>query len=156
LTIMAGYAFSGAADLTESLAHFGWETAGLLSLTVATLAASILSAVACLTSRLKAGEDPTARTLAEESTCEDLERPLPAEISWFFGHLASLPPERVTRQLPQLSEVQAGIAIACSAALLSQNVLRKHIWAARASLAAGWTLVCLLLTAVSYVIRVQS
>ncbi len=154
LSLIAGGAFSKASDVQGVVGFFGQETVVLLALMALSLVASILCAIACLFPRLRAQRDPTQPLLEREAGRPHSEDALPAEISWFFGHLAQLDAKRVTRALQQVDDSLAARAMASQVALLSQNVRLKHEWVDRAFLFAGSSLVFFLLAAASYVVRV--
>lgn len=150
LSFITSQAFTEARELKVITECGGPLTTGLLILMAILLAASILSAIACLHPRLHAEQGKTEAMLKAEVGKCDAQAPIPARLSWFFGYLAQLDQERVANQLQQVDEAFADEALAHEAAKFSRNVYRKHIWADRAFLFAGSSLIFLLLASASY------
>jgi hypothetical protein len=156
LSFIASQAFTRAADLQGMQACLGPGATLLLALMALSLAASILSAIACLHPRLRAARGKTEAMLSDEKGRHDTAAPIPAPLSWFFGHLAELDQERVARQLQCADDAFAAEALAHEAAKFSRNVVQKHRWVDRAFLFAGASLIFLLLATAGYWWRVAS
>jgi len=156
LSFITSQAFIKAADLQAITVCFGPETTLLLTLMALSLAASILSAIACLHPRLHAERGKTESMLKDEIDKHDTVEPIPARLSWFFGYLAQLDQERVARQLQNVDDSFAAEALAHEAAKFSRNVLQKYRWADRAFVFAGSSLIFLLLATASYWWKISS
>jgi hypothetical protein len=150
LSFIASHAFTETADLKVIIECGGLVTISLLALMAVFLAASILSAIACLHPRLHTKRGRTEDMLKDEVGKSDTLEPIPARLSWFFGYLAQLDQERVVNQLKKVDESFADEALAHEAAKFSRNVFQKHIWVDRALLFAGLSLIFLLLSTASY------
>lgn len=154
LSFITSQAFSKAAELKEITVCFGLETTLLLILMALSLAASILCAIICLYPRLHVEQSKTESMLKDERGKRDPVEPIPARLSWFFGYLAQLDPERVASHLQNVKDPFAAEALAHETAKFSRNVLQKHSWVNRAFLFASSSLIFLLLAAASYWWRV--
>lgn len=150
LSFITSQAFTEAAELKVITECGGLTTIILIALMAVFLAASILSAIACLHPRLHTVRGETEEMLKEEIGKSDTTDPIPARLCWFFGYLAQLDQERVANQLKQVDDSFAEEALAQEAAKFSHNVLMKHRWVDRAFLFAGSSLIFLLLAAASY------
>ena len=156
LSFITSTAFVKAEDLRKIISCFGLETTIIIALMALSLAASILSAIACLHPRLHTKHDKTELMLNIEIRKSNVAEPIPARLFWFFGYLAQLDQERVAHQLQNVDDSFAAEAVAHEAAKFSRNVLQKHIWADRAFLFVSSSLIFLLLATASYWWRVVS
>lgn len=150
LSFITSQSFTEAADLKVIFECGGFVTTSLLAIMAVLLAASILSAIACLHPRLHAERGKTEEILKDEVAKGETLAPIPARLSYFFGYLAQFDQERVVNQLLKVDESFADEALAHETAKFSRNVFQKHVWADRAFLFAGSCLLCLLLATAIY------
>ncbi len=150
LSFMTSQAFSKAEELRIIIDCGTAITATLLAIMATLLAASILSAIACLHPRLHSARGATEEILQVEKEKSSTDEHVPPRLGWFFGHLAQLNQERVAHHLQAVDDAFATEALAHEAAKFSRNVYQKHQWADRAFVFAGSSLLFLLLATASY------
>ncbi len=150
LSFITGQAFDTTTDLKAITECGDGLTSSLLVLMGVSLAASVICAILCIQPRLVPQSNESKSTIEDEKDKKETDEPIPARLLWFFGNLAQLNQERVASQLQKVDEPFAIEALAHEAAKFSRNVLEKHRWVDWAFIAAGASLIFLLLAVTSY------
>ena len=148
LTVLSSVVIAYSQHLVTPHASLPFATWFLLVAAAAAAAISILSAIACLYSRLSNARLDKIRDFLTEQDAQGEVHYRPAIVHW-FGTVA-----RVDRNIGQKMLQSADEAFELSALteeifLLATNVLAKHRWANRGWAAAGASLLFLLASAVS-------
>jgi hypothetical protein len=153
MSILAASALSDPSELQSVVERFGIETWILLGVTVGALIASLLAALACVWSRTY-----STRRLREEfqQAGVDVNRAdtYSPSVLWFFQLLAALPAEEVKKRLINADQYFEARAIAEQIVRLAPRVRTKHRLVNAALGLLAMTLMCLIATAASYMIRV--
>jgi len=154
LSFLAGSVFVKAENLENILVGFGLETWGFALAMVLALLGSIISALACLRSRL---EDPREIERHLREIVQDSDRALEQnpETMYFFGHIAQLADRNSFQQrMERFGPIDEVRALSGQIFLVSKNVLRKHQSVNHGFMLAGATLIFFLGAAISYVARI--
>jgi hypothetical protein len=152
ITIVSANIFVKPDELQARKESFGPVAWSLLGLAAAAMVCSIASAVVCLHSRLKDADPRRIKTnLGIDPTQE--ETYIPA-IAWWFGFLATLPRDKVSKYLSTVDDRLEQQILAVEVVALSVNVLRKHRWVNRGWIFAASSLASIVLAGAAYVVTV--
>ncbi len=135
-------------DLDTLLNRIGWITGCLLTAMVICLAASIISAIICLWSRIHS-EGELDRLLNDVQPTTTYY----SSVSWFFQMIARFDEARFKETLKTMPEDFEMEALAANIIRLSARVSRKHLWVNRGFVLGGAALVLFLLSSLAYVAR---
>ena len=155
LAFLTSSVFMEQDKLSKILSKFGLETWLLLALMCLALAASILSAIICLRSRIysEEGLDEILRTANVDAEKSETYRP---EHMFFFQFMSRLGERQLAEKLSAVDEKFEVEVLAHEIPILSKNVMEKHRWVNRGFALAGASLILFLGVAISYVARVNS
>jgi hypothetical protein len=134
----------------------GPETWGFMALAVSALAGAISAAAACLLSLHRHNIKTDFKRLGIDPKNVTNSSPYPVETLWYFGHLASLPFDRVVHSFDRIDEDDEFKILAFHVVGLSRVVLRKHRLVNAGWLLTSVALLSLLAAITSYTIRVSS
>jgi hypothetical protein len=150
ITVLSSAAIAYSQEIRRTA---GLPPAALVFLAGAAIATavSILSAIACLHSRLSDARLDKLRGLLTERDTSGAIRYRPAAMYW-FGTIARIDRGIGLKMLESADEAFELAALSEEILLLAPNVLAKHRWANRGWAAAGMSLLLLLAAAVSAVI----
>lgn len=153
LAFLTSAVFMDPTALAAILARFNVLTWLLLVLMCATLAASILSAVACLHSRLDSemAIDAMLRSAGVDPARADTYAP---QAMYFFQPISRLDATQLAKALSAVDTDFEIRALAHETRALSTNVRTKHRWINRGFAFAAASLLLFLAVSVSYVARI--
>lgn len=152
LAFLTNAVFMDRAAFVEILDTFGPETWLLAAVLCMTLACSILSAAACLHSRLDADKAIHAMFEATGVDIGNAATYTPQSML-FFQPISRLDEHELAQALARVDENFEIRGLAHELLVLSKNVNAKHRWVNRGFACAGASLLLLLSVAVSYVSR---
>jgi hypothetical protein len=147
--------FGGNASLRENIDTFGPETIVLLTLFIATISLSIISAIRCLWSR---HSDSTSFSFddSEVSTSprESINK-ISAKHMWFFNKIRKLDQNEFCNQLLKTNKEFEVEALANEIYILSKNVTKKHNWVNIGFSMLGISLLLLLIIGANLIVRIK-
>jgi hypothetical protein len=151
ITIVTGTVFAKPDELMARQRVFGWETWTFLSLAALAIVSSIICAVLCLHSQLHEAHlnDLVAQYRVDR---ENLDTYTPA-VAWWFGMIASLRSDIMIKYLRTANEAFERDALANQIVVLSDHILKKHRWVNRGWLFAATSLLSLVASGASYILR---
>lgn len=154
LAFLTSSVFAKPDEVTRLVKAFKADTWILLSLMCVALTASIISAIACLWSRVY-----RRRQLDEWWQRLKIETPKPEsyapEVMWFFQMIARLDKDGFRERLQAADPQFETRALASQIFELSRNVLRKHHWLNWGFTLAGASLILFMSAMVSYLARLR-
>ena len=153
VSFITGSLVTRRSDAAEIVEAFGPETWVALAGMVLAIAASLLSAVACLWSRTMSDAELRA-AYTEHGVDPGRAATYRPETTLFFQHLAGLDRDELARFAPSIDEGFERTALSSQIVLLSRNVVKKHRWVNRAFALTAAGLACFLAVGASYVVRV--
>ncbi len=153
ITVLSSIAIASSQDLLKRGDSLPLVTWLLLAGTAVATAVSVLSAIACLHSRLSNARLDSLRDSFTEVNAQGSVHYRPAATYW-FGTIARLDRSVGLAMLRQVDEAFELSALTEEVFLLAPNVLVKHRWANRGWASAGASLLFLLAAAVSAVVAV--
>lgn len=151
ITVLSSIAIASTQGIFKPRVSLPPATWVFLAGAAAATAISILSAIACLHSRLSNARLDTLRNFLAERDAEGDLRYRPAVMYW-FGTIARVDRDIGLKMLESADEAFELAALNEEIFLLAPNVLAKHRWVNRGWAAAGTNLLLLLAAAVSAVI----
>lgn len=146
--------FKGPDEIYKIINKFGALTWILLALMTLCLVGSIISALACLWSRVAFSTERDRIILSEIKDLKEKGEYSP-HLMMFFKTIALLDAEKFQNQLAKIDEDFEIKAIASQCYLLSKRVSEKHLWANRGFVLVGGALIFFLLGGVSYLFNVK-
>jgi hypothetical protein len=151
VTIVTGTVFAKPDELLARQRIFRWETWTLLSVAALAIVFSIICAVLCLHSQLRESQ---LNFLVKDYGVDrkNIKTYTPA-VAWWFGMIASLESDIVIKYLRKADEAFERDAMAHQIVVLSDHSLKKHRWVNRGWLFAAASLLSLVASGASYVLR---
>ncbi len=122
VTVLFGVLFGRSSDVHASTGKFGIDTWIFTAISVAALVSAIVCAALSLWSLHGKADDEFAR-LGVKPADPDSYR---AEVLWYFGHIARLQPEAVTKRLLKVDRNSEIEILSYHVIDLAHRVLRKH------------------------------
>ena len=147
--------FKKAEDLAPITAHFTAFTWVLLAAMCTCLAASIVSALLCLWSRVFLGIKRDSVLGQERQRIAEGEKLYSPNVMFFFKTICWLDHDRFQAQLEQVDEEFHIRAVGSQAYLLSKRVYRKHVLVNAGFVLAGASLILFLASGVSYLAHIR-
>ncbi len=154
LAFLTGSILKAPRDLTPIIEQFNLITWLFLLLMCLTLAGSIISALACLWSRIYSRSD-VERLLSEAGVRIDNSTTYAPHRMWFFQLLQALDQEKFGERLLTVDEDFEIRAMASQIHALSINVSKKHTWVNRGFSLAGCSLLLFLGAGISYIVALM-
>jgi uncharacterized membrane protein YhaH (DUF805 family) len=151
IAIVTGTVFAKPDELGAWKRVFGLDTWMFLSFAAFAIVGSMISALACLHSRL---HEATLNFVHQcyQVNPDKIETYVPG-VAWWYGMIAAMDRRLMIRYLQTSDDAFEIEALANQIVLLSGRILRKHQWANRGWLLAAFSLLFLLAAGASYVLR---
>lgn len=154
LAFLADSIFIEPDELSKIVSHFKIDAWLFLALMCLSLAGSIVSALICLWSRifLSGSQDKILKNAKIKLKKSET---YPPEVVLFFKTISWLDHKKFQDQLVTIDREFEIRALASQIFLLSERILKKHLWVNFGFILAGFSLICFLAVGISYFVRIQ-
>jgi hypothetical protein len=150
LSFLSNFLFGMPDKLITKTSQLNFLTWLFLTTMCMSLAASIISSIVCLWSRLD--NESAKKFLSHHGAFNHDERIYSPEVMWFFHHISNLNQKEFMSRINTINSNFETKALSSQIYILSSSILYKHRWVNRGFLFSGLCLISFLLVGISYVL----